>query len=77
MLFVHALDRARQRLRGLLRHLLCPELVHASEYGRVLKLKNVPKTEISHCLVLGKSTPITLKNMTRNYKPKKLLTTFP
>ena len=54
-----------------------PELVHASKYGRVLNLKNVPKTKISRCLVVGESASITLNDRTVDFEAEKLKMVLP
>ena len=55
----------------LLLFLLYPELVHASKNRRILRLKNVPKIEVSHRFVVGESLSEILEDMTREVEPEK------
>jgi hypothetical protein len=49
--------------------LLDPELVHIGKNKRVLGLENVPKIEVEHGPVIGKSPSEFLEDMSRDIEP--------
>ena len=51
--------------------LLDPELIHAGKNRRVLGLKNVPKIEVDHGPVKGKSLSEMLEDMTGEFEAEK------
>jgi len=51
--------------------LLDPELIHAGKNKRVLGLESVPKIEVGHGPIRGKSPAKMLQDMTREFKAYK------